>query len=376
MKTNTKAIMKSDMKINAKIKMKSDMKTTTKAKMKTKMMKTKIKKTMKTKTKIDMKKRAKTRKKNKKRKVNKLVTHDGSFHSDDIFACATLLLLLQKKDKDFVLFRTRDKKIISEGDFVFDVGGIYDEARNRFDHHQNDFHEKRFVLEEEDKKAKHSFPYSSFGLVWKKFGVKLSGGEKEAKMIEDKLVAPIDAFDNGFDLVKSKYSVSPYYLQRLFMAMRPTWRENRVSNDEMFLKSVKIAREILEREIILSRDAVLAEKAILHAYKKAKDKRIIILDKNYDYEYEVLNNFPELLFIIYPRFDSFFGVKAVRKKARTFANKKNFPKKWGGLREDELVKVSGVSDAVFCHKALFLAVAKSLEGAISLAKKALNERLC
>ena len=39
--------------------------------------------------------------------------------------------------------------------------------------------------------------------------------------------------------------------------------------------------------------------------------------------------------------------------------------------DETLQKVTGVEDAVFCHKGLFLAVAKSKEGAIKLAELAL-----
>ena len=53
-------------------------------------------------------------------------------------------------------------------------------------------------------------------------------------------------------------------------------------------------------------------------------------------------------------------------------NRKDFPTFWGGLRDGELAKVSGIKDAVFCHTGLFLSVAKSKEGAIEMAKIAIN----
>ena len=68
-------------------------------------------------------------------------------------------------------------------------------------------------------------------------------------------------------------------------------------------------------------------------------------------------------------------VLAVRKRAESFENKKNLPRSWAGLRDKELQKITGVKDAVFCHRNLFMAVAKSKEGAIALARKALVESL-
>jgi uncharacterized UPF0160 family protein len=291
----------------------------------------------------------------------KLITHNGSFHSDDIFAAATLSLLLEKNGESFEIIRTRDSEIIKKGDYVFDVGGVYDEKNNRFDHHQIGGAGKH----------ENGIEYSSFGLVWKKFGLELTGSEKAAELIDKRLVAPIDASDNGFDLVESKHEIFPYFIQDFFLAMNPTWREIDLSKDEMFLKCVEIAKNILTREIIQAGDSVIAKELVNSIYQNAKDKRIIILDKDYPYE-NILNNFPEPIFVIYPRItDNFWGVKAMRENPKTFKNRKDFPKSWAGLRDEELQKITGVKDAVFCHRALFLVVAKSKEGAIKLAELAL-----
>jgi uncharacterized UPF0160 family protein len=270
-------------------------------------------------------------------------------------------LLLEKKGESFEIIRTRDPEIIKNGDYVFDVGGIYDEKLNLFDHHQTSFKDKR-----ED-----GILYSSFGLVWKKFGKELTGSEKIAKLVDGRLAAPVDAYDNGFDLVENKYDVSPYLIQHFFLSMRPTWMEKDITNDEMFLKCVEIAKVILTREIIQARDSVLAEESVILIYQNTQDKRIIVLDKSYPYE-EILDNFSEPLFVVYPRTsDDFWGVKAARTDPKTFKNRKDFPANWAGLRDEELQKIAGVPDAVFCHRGLFMAVAKSKEGAIELAQKAL-----
>ncbi len=291
----------------------------------------------------------------------KLITHNGSFHADDIFAAAALSLMLGKKGENFEIIRTRDFKTIEKGDFVFDVGGIYDEKINRFDHHQVNFKEKR----------PNGISYSSFGLVWKKFGEGLAGSNEAAELIEKRLVIPVDADDSGFDLVENKYDVSPYFIQHFFFSMRPTWRETDFNYDEIFSECVDIAKKILLREIIQARDSVLAKEKIASIYQNTENKRIIILDKNYSYE-NILNNFPEPLFAVYPRTsDNTWGVKAIREDPRTFKNRKNLPKSWGGLRDEALQKITGVPDAIFCHRALFMAVAKTKEGAVKLAEMAL-----
>ncbi|MFA6177431.1 MAG: MYG1 family protein [Candidatus Paceibacterota bacterium] len=292
----------------------------------------------------------------------KLVTHNGSFHADDIFAAAILSIFLEKKGETFEIIRTRDEGIIKGADYIFDVGGIYDPEQNRFDHHQVGGAGKRV----------NGIEYSSCGLVWKKFGLELCGSQKSVVSLDERLFAPIDAGDNGFDLVENKFETSPYFIQHAFNAMRPTWREIDLSEDEMFLKCVAIAKEILMREIIQVQDALLAEEKVINIYKNTEDKKIIILDKNYPCEY-TLNNFPEPLYVIYPREkDGSWGVRAVRQDPKTFVNRKNFPKLWAGLRNEELQNVTGVRDAIFCHRGLFLAVAKSKEGAIKLAQIAVE----
>ncbi len=300
---------------------------------------------------------------NNEKKLNKkLVTHDGSFHTDDVFACATLSLILEKQNIPFEIIRTRDAEIIKTGDIVFDVGSVYDALKNRFDHHQVGGAGKR----------ENNIEYSSFGLIWKKFGIELCGNQKAVDFIDKKLVAPIDAWDNGFDLVTNNNEIKPYYLQHIFFAMYPTWREENLNINELFLKSVEIAKNILIREIIQTQDMLLAEEMVINSYKNAEDKRIIVLDKNYPFEY-ILFNFPEPLFGIYPRKTGDWGVKAIRAdNPNTFKNRKNLPMSWGGLQNEDLQKISGVPDALFCHRALYLCAAKSKAGATKLAQIALE----
>ena len=97
-------------------------------------------------------------------KTIKIVTHNGSFHADDLFACAFLKLLYPKAE----IIRTRDEEVIKTGNIVLDVGGIYNPEKNLFDHHQRGGAGIR----------PNSIPYASLGLIWKHFGDKLCDGNK------------------------------------------------------------------------------------------------------------------------------------------------------------------------------------------------------
>ncbi|MEK7564098.1 MAG: MYG1 family protein [Patescibacteria group bacterium] len=295
--------------------------------------------------------------------MKKLITHSGSFHADDIFATATLSILLERNGEAFEIIRTRDPEIMKTADYIYDVGGVYDEATNKFDHHQVGGAGK----------GENGIEYSSFGLVWKKFGAEVCESSEVAEKINKKLVSPIDAHDNGMDLVKNMYDTAPYFVQYFFYSMVPTWLEDqdKTNYDKMFLESVEIAKKILFREIAQARDLLIAEKSIQEIYENTTDKRIVTFDRNYP-PAQIIQNFKETLFIIYPRSDGTFGVRTVRENSESFGNRKDFPKAWGGLMEEELQNITGVSDAIFCHRALFLAVARSLEGATKLAHIAIK----
>jgi len=287
-----------------------------------------------------------------------LVTHNGSFHADDLFATATLSIL---NNGNIKIIRTRDPKVIERGDYVYDVGGIYDPRKDRFDHHQKGGAGVR----------ENGILYSSFGLVWNKYGEKICGSKELAKIVDDKLVAPIDAGDNGFDLIEKKHKIFPYLIQDALSIFRPTSLE-KMDNDEQFKKALIWVKEILKREIKKSNDQIEITKIIQNFYKNSIDKRLVVIETPNVSRYEIWNalqDFSEPLFVIYKSDE--WRIIAMRADPDSFGNRKDFPKDWAGLRDKEFQKISGITDAIFCHNNLFLVVAKSKEGAIALAQKAL-----
>ncbi|MFA6463562.1 MAG: MYG1 family protein [Candidatus Paceibacterota bacterium] len=295
------------------------------------------------------------------KKNKKIVAHNGSFHADDVFAVATIMLANPKEK--FEVVRTRDEARINNGDFVVDVGRIYDENIMRFDHHQEGGAGKR----------ESGIPYASFGLVWKKFGEKICGAY-QAKIIDKGLVSFIDAGDNGVDLVEEKKGVSNFSISTLVAIFNSTSLE-KDTNDKTFLDLVELAKKIIKREIALAEEYIFGEKEIIEAYKRAEDKRFIVLDKQIDKVIinDTLQEFPEVLFVIHPYHKIGSALRTVRKNPSSFESRKNLPKAWAGKINEEFQKITGVKDALFCHNACFVANAKSKEGAIALAKLALED---
>lgn len=295
------------------------------------------------------------------------VTHNGSFHADDLFATAALSIL---NNGNIKIIRTRDEKIFKTADYLYDVGGEYDPSKNIFDHHQKGGGGVR----------DNGIPYAAFGLVWKKYGEQICGSKEVSGCLDTKIVTPIDAKDSGVDISKFIFEgIHSYSVCAIFLSEMPTWKEDNSNIDSIFIKQVKKAVELLKREIKVAKDDIEGQKIILEAYKKSEDKRIVAVD--FDLPRYLMNEtlcqFEEPVYFIYPSFRSnkIIGWKteALRKTVDTMESRKLFPESWRGLMESsgKLKEVTGVSDAGFCHQSGFFLTVGSKESAIKLAEKAL-----
>jgi len=190
-----------------------------------------------------------------------IATHNGNFHADDVFATAALKILYPS----FKLVRTRDLKEMDKADIVLDVGGIYDPDNGRFDHHQ-----KGGAGEREN-----GTPYSSFGLIWQKYGVEIcQGKEKVAAALDRGLVSTIDAIDCGY--VEGVYD--GITLSQTIGMFNPTWEEE--SNfDDCFNEAVTYASRILARFIASANGGISAKEIVAEAIEKAEHPRVIVLEK-------------------------------------------------------------------------------------------------
>jgi uncharacterized UPF0160 family protein len=278
----------------------------------------------------------------------RIITHNGTFHADDVFAVSILSLVYPT----FEVVRTRDVDIIATGDIVLDVGRQYDPLTHRYDHHQEGAAGVR----------ENGIPYAACGLIWKHFAHKLSDNPEVIAEVEKNLIEPIDAGDNGVLISESKFKDRvEYSLGSLVHAFNKTWKEEQ-NDDAMFLELVQFARKIVEREIKRATDKIDARSQVENAYQQATDKRIVFLDKPYPWG-SVIQQYPEPLYVISPEVtNGFWNVSAVRVNTTSYTNRKDMPKEWGGKEKEELAKITGVDDAVFAHTKLFFAVAVHIYG--------------
>lgn len=297
------------------------------------------------------------------------ITHTAPHHADEVFATAMLAILFPVE-----LHRTRDQAIIdSTNAIVYDVGGEFDPARRRFDHHQKGFSEIR----------PDGITYSSAGLIWREYGVEIIKKLGEAKEIDDEmalevvsyvdnaLIRGIDARDNGQGEKGDSMSVSS-----VISTFNALWDEDEDA-DACFVKACEIAGMILEREVKVAISSACGRKLIADQIKAA-DGAVLIMDKFIGgwLEEVVTSDDPKatnLLYAVFPAISGDWNIQAIPPTIDDImSQRKPFPEGWRGLRDEELVRASGVETAIFCHMAGFFAVAETKEDAISLAKKAVN----
>lgn len=271
-------------------------------------------------------------------------THNGSFHADEVTACA-LLLLFDEIDRDKII-RTRNLDKLKSCDYVCDVGGIYDPSIRRFDHHQSDYHGS----------------LSSAGMILKHL--------KDEKIIEKKLflyinrslIIGIDAIDNG----KAVVLVGHCSFSSVIANFVPI--EQNVDDliiDEAFFQAVDFTYQYLKRLV----DKFYYVQSSRNAVKKEMDKkqRVMIFDESMPW----IESFFELggerhpaVFVIMPT----RGQWKLRGIPPTYEKRMQvripLPKKWAGLIGEELKEKTGIAGAVFSHKGCFISIWETKEDAL------------
>lgn len=293
--------------------------------------------------------------------MQKVITHSGPFHADDAFAVATLQLHFGIENIEVV--RTRDEAVIATGDIVVDVGAVYDPEHQRFDHHQVGAPVRD-----------NGVPYAGFGLIWKHYGEQVSGSETVADSVEKFLVLSIDAGDNGMSLYQTtELGIGPTTISDVISLFNPT-EGTTTDQDQAFMKAVDLARDLLTKSIERAKAKEAMKEIASSVYESSTDKELLVFDV--PMAKSLLVEFPEVKFIVSPdnpATSTNWLATAIAKEHGTFELRQRFPEAWGGLRGEELVKVSSISDAVFCHKAGFLFVAKTREGALAAVEKTRNK---
>jgi uncharacterized UPF0160 family protein len=311
--------------------------------------------------------------------TTRILTHSGSFHADDVFGVAVLAAL----HPDHTLARTRDAGVIAQADFAVDVGGEWDPARGRFDHHQRGFDGARASGE----------GYASAGLVWREFGTAyvrqvadgLGASLAEGSIagiaadLDASLVRYLDMVDTGAAMV----APGVFGISSLVAALNSTWVEEQGLDPqahgalqlERFREAMALVQRYLQRLVLRRVGQELAADRVRAAPRLLGGRVLHLAEGGMPWTRVVLDEMPEVLFVLYPERDEAgerHVLRTVPVKADSFEARRDLPAAWAGLRDAQLAAASGVFDALFCHTNLFIAVARSFDGALRLAELALE----
>jgi uncharacterized UPF0160 family protein len=271
-------------------------------------------------------------------------THDGTFHADEVTACA-LLLLFKEIDRSKVL-RSRDLEKLASCEYVCDVGGVYDPSIKRFDHHQSDY----------------TGDMSSAGMVWQFLKDQQKITPALYTFFNHSLILGVDAQDNGRAMPEVGICT---FSQVISNFVPPLYDAPREVQEAAFFDALGFTLGHLER--LLIRFYYIQDCKQKVADCMALGKNYLLFDEAMpwmDSFFDMDGDHHPALFVIMPS-GGHWKLRGIppnsveRMKVRA-----PLPEKWAGLLEEDLKRVSGIKGAIFCHKGRFISVWQTKEDAL------------
>ena len=281
-------------------------------------------------------------------------THDGTFHADEVTACA-LLEYFNLIDHDKII-RTRSNELLETCEYVCDVGGIYNPDIKRFDHHQADY----------------IGDLSSAGMILDYLRKQKIISMREFDFFNNSLVRGVDAHDNGrdpqvpgfctFSNVISNFTPIQYDadadVQDSAFFQAESFAKGHIERLHKRFQYSQGCRELVIKAMAEGRDCLIFEQAIpwMDAFFELEGEshpaEFIIMPSGKNWK---LRGIP-------PTSDD-------RMKVR-----KPLPEEWAGLLEGELKKICGIDGAKFCHKGRFISVWNTKEDALKALEMAMKNK--
>lgn len=308
-----------------------------------------------------------------------IVTHSGKFHADDAWAVAALNILYP----DAELIRTRDPATIEAADFAVDVGGIWDPATGRFDHHQKGF----------DAARQSGVPYASAGLVWREYGARCVTAlalahtghqlaDERAREIAYGIDADVVQYLDLSDVGAAKSAPGGYGLSAVVSGFNTNWLDEErlgygAAADQFrlaqFRRAMEFLTDIMVNAVKYRVGALLALEQVRQAEVLEGGRLLFVRNGALPWTQVVRKEMPKVLFVIsHSIAEQRHMLHTVPVSPESFDARADLPEPWAGLRDAELAAVTGVPDAGFCHNGRFIASAKSYEGIRAMATLALQ----
>lgn len=281
-------------------------------------------------------------------------THSGSFHADEVTACA-LLLFFELIDRDKIV-RTRDLRHLECCDFVCDVGGEFDPKRRRFDHHQSQY----------------DGDLSSAGMVLAYL--------KEENIISGKLYDYFNRFlVYGVDQVDIGKWAPKYgecaFSQVIATFVCPSSEASEVEFFEAFEEALDFVLSHLGRMVRKFEYIEKCSEFVIRVMKEMDE--CLIFDRGMPWLEAFFENGGEshrAEFVIMPAGDQWKLRGIPPSYDRRMEVRRPLPAEWAGLLGEELQKKSQIEGAVFCHKGRFISIWKTKEDALRALKHILGKK--
>jgi uncharacterized UPF0160 family protein len=306
--------------------------------------------------------------------MQKVITHNGCFHTDEVVACMLLDIFFNGID----IIRTRDEELMKDDSYiVVDVGRVYN-GINRFDHHQ--YPDETGHVETWER-GNNNIPLSSAGMIWKHFGIKLmkklfkeSLSEEDMNKIYNKMYnnffLEIDANDNGIDQYPPEFNVRKKFgINTTLIGTIGRINGTNVYNDEiqhdLFIEAMDYAEKMFLIHLhsyYRNQKCLTEERRYMVKYynKRLENGHIIVIEhdiSNWRTLLRELDVSEEILYLIYPREDQ-WGVKTIPKSG--FVARKD-------LAVESILREAVGKDLIFAHKKKFMCSCRTKEAAIKCA---------
>lgn len=279
-------------------------------------------------------------------------THDGTFHADEVTACS-LLVLFNRIDRDKIV-RTRDLSQLKLCEYVCDVGGTYEPAKKRFDHHQVEYQGE----------------LSSAGMVLSYLQQERVIDKKMYDYLNLALVKGIDAHDNG------KFTPEPgvmTFSQIITLFVPANYEVPSSLVDGAFFSALDFTVSHLKRMVERYQYVEECRQAVIEAMKT--NEKFLSFEKPLpwmDVFFEKGGEEHPALFILMPSGEH-WKVRGIPPTSKDRMQvRQPLPAAWAGLMGEELKAVSGISGAIFCHKGRFISVWETKEAALQALKMVLT----
>jgi Uncharacterized conserved protein related to MYG1 family len=261
------------------------------------------------------------------------VTHNGIFHSDDVFSTA----LLQLINPDIVIKRVSEVPTdLGSDTIVFDIGF------GEFDHHQPDTPVRD-----------NGIKYAAFGLLWRKYG-HLLVSDCSVASFDSRFIQPLDDSDNGGPVNLMSSTISSF---------APLWDDENQDMDIAFDTAVVFATNILSRQIESLNSIVRAKDYVRAAFDNS-DGDIVVMDRFLPWQDVLISTTAK--FVVFPSLRGGYAAQAI-------------PSTLGGrdqkipFLDEEVLRTDNLlcDNIVFCHKGKFLVNTKTIDSAVLACRKSL-----